>query len=161
MTKIHLRVVVPKNRDLRGTMRVEKNGRVLREIPVLARGSRRGGNTAFLENGNTPTGTYAGSLFSSNQGWPLASYGAWGRIQLRPVEGDAVIAEQLFGRTGLYIHGGDLATKGAWKGGLKPTYGCLRVSNGDMLFLREVFLEDDDQQMTRATAPVVEVSVTD
>lgn len=141
MTEIHLRVLVPKNRTLPGWLRVEKNHTVLRDIQVLARGSRGPGDTQFKRNGNTPTGTYDGSLFQTTQGLDPKAYGKWGRIRLRPVSGNALIAEQTYGRNGLLIHGGDLATKGPWKGGLKPTNGCLRVSNADMEYLRDLFYE--------------------
>jgi hypothetical protein len=159
--KIHLRVIVPKNRDKMGYLRVEQNGRILREMRVLARGSRGPGDTRFLNNGNTPTGAFAGTRLKSNAGLPSASYGPYGRITMKPVSGDGLLAEKLFNRTGLYIHGGDLATRGPWKGGLKPTHGCLRVSNSDMLYLRQLVLENPAQRFSSAKPPEIEITVTE
>jgi hypothetical protein len=60
------------------------------------------------------------------------NYGAHGAIRLRPREGEAALAAQT-GRTGLLIHAGDPAPQG----GLRPTNGCIRLSNDDMKALLE------------------------
>lgn len=135
MKKIHLRVCLPKNRDLMGHLRVEIDGFPVDEFRVLGRGSRGPGETSMLSRGNTPTGSYQGDQLVDTEDWPQSSYGPWGAVRLQPSSGDAILAEQ-FGRRGLLIHGGSPGTKGPWAGSLKPTHGCLRLSNEDMRKLR-------------------------
>jgi hypothetical protein len=60
---------------------------------------------------------------------PSHSYGA-AFLLLDPQSGDALSAKML-GRTGLGIHGGDLAPDGA----LRATEGCLRTTNEAMMFI--------------------------
>jgi lipoprotein-anchoring transpeptidase ErfK/SrfK len=78
--------------------------------------------------GDIPTGEYTG--YVTVPGKPERSYGPYRRIALDPITGDAFEAKRN-GRYGLMIHGGDLSSKGA----LRPTHGCLRLSNADMLEL--------------------------
>ncbi|MCB0416094.1 MAG: L,D-transpeptidase [Bdellovibrionaceae bacterium] len=161
--RVHLRVVVPKNRNLSGWLYVELDGKPVTRMRVLARGSRGPGDTQFLENGNTPTGVYDGSVFQSTQNFPVESYGPWGAIRLKPLSGNAITAEKLFGRSGLLIHGGSLGGPGYWRGNgaLRATYGCLRVSNSDMHTLLQLLVEDDSMGMSRATLPAVTVTIQD
>jgi hypothetical protein len=135
MKRVHLRVMLPKNRDNIGHLRVEVNGTPVADFRVLARGSRGPGDTALQTNGNTPTGTYSGNQIIDTATFPQSSYGPWGAVRLQPIAGDALLAEAI-GRRGLLIHGGNPATSGPWKGSLKPTQGCLRVCNDDMQKLR-------------------------
>ncbi len=46
--------IVPKDRYFSGRARIFENGKLLREIEVLARGSRGPGDTQFLKSGNPP-----------------------------------------------------------------------------------------------------------
>lgn len=74
-------------------------------------------------NGDTPTGTYrawVGKVLRSER-----SYGPHPVIRLDPIGGDALEAKRN-GRAGLLIHGGDPAADGR---SLRPTHGCVRVSN--------------------------------
>jgi hypothetical protein len=61
----------------------------------------------------------------------LREYGPYGYIELTPVSGDALTAAKN-GRAGLRVHSG---ASNAF-GGLRPTHGCLRVSNADFNALR-------------------------
>ncbi|MEL6671133.1 MAG: L,D-transpeptidase [Bacteroidota bacterium] len=130
----HLRVLLPKNRNHTGWLRLEKGGKPVAEYRCLGRGSRGGGDTSMLEKGNTPTGLYNGSQLVNTQAWSRRSYGRWGAVRLKPIGGNALTAQQIFGRNGLLIHGGAAGSKKYWrgKGALRATHGCLRLSNQDM-----------------------------
>jgi hypothetical protein len=80
--------------------------------------------------GDTPLGNYrlkgirvtgTGTKYSAD------SYGTEGLIALEPTSGQALDAKNN-GRIGLAVHGG----KPSATGGLRPTNGCIRVSNADM-----------------------------
>lgn len=94
-----------------------------------------------MTKGNTPTGSYSANQIVETATFPQAAYGPWGAVRLQPLSGNALLAENL-GRHGLLIHGGAPGTSGPWKGSLKPTHGCLRVSNDDMKKLRTMLEEN-------------------
>ena len=75
--------------------------------------------------GDLPTGTYTCTLGVVEQ--PKRSYGPNPVIHLTPTGGDAMVAAK-DGRDGLLIHGGDPTVDGC---GLRPTHGCLRLSDDD------------------------------
>ena len=156
---LHLNIVLPRNRDLTGWLRVEKDGRPVAEFRALGRGSRGAGETSFLERGNTPTGTYRGTGFAETKGRNQASYGPWGAVRLKPTSGHAVLAEDVFGRRGLLIHGGAPATGGRWSGSLQPTHGCIRLANDDVWALRDL-IEQERYDNTRKMCQEVEIHVT-
>ena len=106
------------------------------EFRALGLGNLGSGDTSMLEYGNTPTGTYSGRL-EETTALPQASYGPWGRVRLRAVSADAVLAEDVFGRRGLLVHGGSPGLV-ASRFNLKSTRGCIRLSNGDMRTLRGI-----------------------
>lgn len=91
-----------------------------------------------LRNGDTPTGTYQLLAVRSEGTAPGAihSYGPNPVIALNPTSGDALTAK-INGREGFLIHGGDLSITGA----LRPTFGCVRVSNPDMAALNGLMVE--------------------
>ncbi len=60
----------------------------------------------------------------------LREYGPYGYIELTAISGDALTAAKN-GREGLRVHSGDPSASG----GLRPTHGCLRLSNADFLAL--------------------------
>jgi hypothetical protein len=132
---VHLNVLLPRNRNRPGRIRVELNGAPQAEFRILGRGSttvkgRPTGNptlSPLLHAGNTPTGDYASPGIVSTAGWDRDSYGPWGAIRLRAVAGEALLAERL-GREGLLIHGG---AEGRFSG-FRSTLGCLRLHNADM-----------------------------
>jgi hypothetical protein len=160
---VHLNVLLPKNRNHTGWLRVEVNGFPKAEFRVLGRGSTRvknkpTGNPArnpFLFAGDTPTGDYVSPGLADTGDWDPDSYGPWGAVRLRAVAGDALLAERL-GRNLLLIHGGAAGTFE----GYRSTMGCLRLSNSDMLDLRTLLFsatEDPRAQMCRDVS--VRVSV--
>jgi hypothetical protein len=84
----------------------------------------------LTQYGDTPTGTYkVTGAFKVGDGtaYNKKSYGIHA-LRLDPTGGDAKQAKDLFGRTGLLIHSGDLGATGK----LRPTNGCLRMSNDDI-----------------------------
>ncbi len=137
---VDINVVLPKNRDFPGTMTVLIDGAATGfSCLVKGRGSAGGGNTMFTNKGNTPDGTYRGEIVAT-KGWNENSYGPNGAIRLHPLSGNAYKAWKTYKRTGLLIHGGS-PPKEAYKnlevnsGGLRPTYGCLRLSDDNVLKL--------------------------
>lgn len=67
------------------------------------------------------------------------SYGPHGYIRLTPTAGDALIAASEGKRSGLLIHGGALNPAYTATRGLRPTHGCLRVTDETILaMLNEV-----------------------
>lgn len=131
MKNVTLNVLLWKNRDKTGTLRLEEESRPIGDYKVMGRGSRGSGDTSRLKKGNTPTGSYSGNHIVDTSKWPQDSFGPWGAIRLKPTSGNAMNN----GRSGLLIHGGK---SGAWgTGTLRPTWGCLRLSNGDMKDLVE------------------------
>jgi lipoprotein-anchoring transpeptidase ErfK/SrfK len=143
MPDVQLNILLPRNRNYNGVLRVEIDGTPVREFSVLGRGSRGAGDTTFMENGNTPTGEYDGSTYLATAGQKAAAYGPWGKVVLKPIRGTALLAQEIFGRKELRIHGGEL---GDWYGTggplkhdqLRPTHGCLRLSNPDMATLYQL-----------------------
>ncbi len=117
MNRIHLRILVPKNRNLPGWLRVEVNGTPVKEMRVLARGSRGEGNTSLLRNGNTPTGEYRGSVVSGNGTLPEESYGPWGILSRHPFSSDRIITrDDPCSKAELSpINGGNLSRKGTMR----------------------------------------------
>lgn len=82
--------------------------------------------------GHTPLGRWRavlGGHWGITPG-PLRSYGPHRVIELHPIDGEALQAQRN-GRSGEAIHGGDLAADG----GLRPTHGCVRLSNDDQAAL--------------------------
>lgn len=92
----------------------------------------------LLPFGDIPTGTYTGEVtVAANQSvkTDVRSYGAHARILLLAVAGAAL--EACTGkkpRWGLMIHGGALGTKGV----LRPTHGCIRLSEENMKTLLDL-----------------------
>jgi len=78
--------------------------------------------------GDTPTGGYRGFVNHLTR-TPAndRTYGPQAIITLDPTSGQAKIAKTN-GRFGLLIHGGDLNAAGR----LRPTFGCVRLSNPSM-----------------------------
>lgn len=132
---VHLNVLLPRNRNLPGWIRVEVNGAPQAEFRILGRGSttvagQPTGNptlSPLTYAGNTPAGDYVSPGVVSTAGWNQNSYGPWGAIRLQAVGGAALLAERL-GRSGLLIHGG---AEGSFSG-FRSTLGCLRLHNADM-----------------------------
>jgi hypothetical protein len=110
--EIHLRCLLPRNRNHPGWIRIEIDGTPQTEFRVLGRGSttvngkptsKHPSLSPFAHSGNTPTGDYVSPGIVSTTDWNQNSYGPWGAIRLRAVAGDAVLAQDVFGRKGLLI----------------------------------------------------------
>ncbi|MDI3476566.1 MAG: hypothetical protein PWQ59_91 [Thermoanaerobacterium sp.] len=124
------------NRDYKGnlTLRDSNGFIVFGPVECLGRGTSDANNNYdhanwMLIDADTPTGTYYTSIGSILS--PLSSYGPNPIIELDPVGGNALLAANN-GRSGFLIHGGDPDTNAndIWYP-LRPTYGCIRLSNNN------------------------------
>jgi hypothetical protein len=102
--------------------------------------------------GDFPLGEYSGQLVElPSPPGPVfeREYGPYGYIVLTAVAGDALQAQKN-GRYGIRVHAGDPYPSG----GLRPTHGCLRLSNADFLELRQAIEALGPQALTlQATEP--------
>lgn len=130
----HIIANFPSNRDYKGTLKMYNGAGSLVFGPVdaLGRGSNDTNNNWdhtqwMLENSDTPTGEYSATVIAA--GTPLSSYGPHKRVNMYATSGNALLAQNN-GRSGIMVHGGDLttATTATWYP-LKPTHGCIRISN--------------------------------
>lgn len=104
---------------------------------------------ALKKFGDTPFGGYGFRVEKINiTSYPPRTYGVDNIIRLLPLSGDAKKAMDN-GRGGLLIHGGDLNAAGK----LRPTNGCVRVSNADMKKLIQAL-----NGATSGTCDIVQVS---
>jgi hypothetical protein len=134
-----IEIDLPQGRSAAGTLTLRSSSGAVVFGPVSAGGVSD--NAAAVANGNpqrstilpfgdTPTGAY--SIEKTVPTGPgtsrsASSYGQNGGIVLVPTSGDALLASRA-GRTGLMIHGGAPSASG----GLRPTHGCVRLSDRDM-----------------------------
>lgn len=149
---VRLNVLLPRNRNHTGWIRVELNGVPQGEFRILGRGSttvkgHRTGNptlSPLARAGNTPTGNYVSPGIVSTRGWDHDSYGPWRAIRLKAIAGDALLADRL-GRKGLLIHGG---AEGRFDG-YRSMLGCLRLHNADMKTLVRLLSGAGDNATTQ------------
>src|SRR5690349_7872300 len=153
---MRIEVKLPKGRAFPGTLSAfAENGDgtekcVFGPVPCLGRAdayaaAQHGnpGRNPLRPYGDTPVGSYDCTLLSPGDN--LRSYGPHGRIALRATAGDALAAANSGvdadpddgHRSGLLIHGGAPGPRG----GLRPTHGCLRLSDENMAALLAVFKE--------------------
>jgi lipoprotein-anchoring transpeptidase ErfK/SrfK len=136
-------VQLPADRTQTGTLSlVADDGVTVIAGPFMVYGKADGqtaaanGNSTrntLLPFGDTPLGTYSVpgmEVTGDGTGRSTHSYGPNGAIRLNPTGGDAATAA-IAGRQYLLIHGGDPNAAGL----LRPTNGCLRLSNPDMVSL--------------------------
>lgn len=88
------------------------------------------------------------------------SYGPYKVIMLTPVSGDI---KDFTNRSGIWIHGGDPCSypSASWYP-LRPTYGCIRVSNADQLSLQthiETLIANSNHK-AQGTVSIVEYEYT-
>lgn len=164
--EIQLVVILPKNRDHTGELDLLIDGKPKAQFRVLGRGSSTTvsasgkiiptGNptrSPLLSYGDTPKGDY--KVVDIEEKKDRKKYGPYGVLRLHAVSGDAFLAEAL-GRRGLLIHGGP---PGKYDG-YRPTLGCLRVSDHDMLRLRNIlFSAGNDPHAYACNEVSVNVSV--
>lgn len=132
----------PTRRDKKGKLKLTDSTGTLKWGPVDALG--RGSDKPENDNNHTnwmkkfadvPTGEYETTIVDAKPG---SSYGLHRRIWLNPaLNGNAKTAEDA-GRDQIMIHGGDLAedTSLPWYP-LRPTCGCIRLSDSDQKQLIE------------------------
>lgn len=131
----HIMANFPTNRDNKGTLKMYNGSGALVFGPVeaLGRGSNDPANNNDhtnwrLKNADVPTGVYQTTVVAA--GSSSYSFGPHKRVWMnQAVSGNALVAEQN-GRSEIMVHGGDLATDSSlpWYP-LRPTYGCIRLSN--------------------------------
>lgn len=115
-------ITLPKNRLSYGTLTLGNNQyRCLgRADSMLATAANNPSRDPLLLMGDTPLGAYTGTVVAAGVGsGALRSYGPNKRILLSPPPK---------GRAGLMLHGGAPSSNG----GLRPTEGCVRLSNEDI-----------------------------
>jgi hypothetical protein len=128
---------LPENRDKKGKLTIynDKGEQVCKKdgYEALGRGSNRKENDNnhtkwWKKNADTPTGKWNGKIIAP--GTDTKKFGPNERISMEPVEGHA---KEASGRSGFQIHGGapEKNKKRSWYP-LRPTLGCIRVSNEDM-----------------------------
>lgn len=122
-----IKIILPKDRTKLGKLYIKEKEFVCYGKADNAGAIRRGNPSRdpLKLFGDTPTGVYR--CYVTGPLKPPRTYGIHKVIYLGPVSGNAKKAEKN-GRSGLLIHGGDLGSGGR----LRPTFGCIRVSNEDM-----------------------------
>lgn len=127
---MRIEVILPRNRWHLGTLQLLDGEDVLMSCPCYSKSDSADAakvnnptRDPFRRNGDTPTGTYRGTV-ERRVMEPERSYGKWPPIRLHPLGGDAMTAHNN-GRRGLLIHGGHLSKDGK----LRATNGCLRVED--------------------------------
>jgi len=140
-------VKLPDDRTEYGTIQVEDDAGNVLAGPFPAYGKADNSRASNEGNpsrdpvrpyGDTPTGGYllgAVEPTGAGTGFSEPTYGNAGAIRLIPNSGQALEAEHN-GRSGLLIHGGSTNATG----GLRPTYGCVRVGNDDMAKVVDAYL---------------------
>ncbi|MBE5966169.1 MAG: L,D-transpeptidase [Lachnospiraceae bacterium] len=116
-------VSLPSNRNNKGTLTLYNcRGNSVSSFECLGRSVSNDAMT--VTNGNTPTGTYTGYLDGPSS--PSSSYGPYKVVNMTGISG--IIKTS--GRSGIWIHGGDPETDKtkSWHP-LRPTHGCVRISN--------------------------------
>jgi hypothetical protein len=133
---MQIQITLRKNRTLPGQFRVMNTAATPVLGPILCLGKAdnaaanlQGNATRNPERsfGDTPTGGYAITALVPHHGeTDLHTYGPHPSVLLDPQSGQALTAKTN-GRTGLMIHGGVPSATG----GLRPTHGCVRLSDAN------------------------------
>ena len=132
--KWHITVELPSNRNYKGTLTLyDASGTQIHQCECLGRSAS--GDPPNIYRGNTPTGECIGQLIEPDENeHPPYSYGTAYLILLTPISGDM---KEYTNRSGFLIHGGDPhSDPTATSYPLRPTHGCIRVSNSDQLALQ-------------------------
>ena len=139
MPTLQIIVQLPLDRSKTGTLRLVDDAGNTLAGPYDVLGKADNGTAMSHGNssrdplqpyGDTPEGVYAvPRAIASGNGTPYSdhSYGPYGALILQPTSGEAEAAAAA-GRVGLMIHSGDPGQTQP----LRPTHGCLRLSNGSM-----------------------------
>jgi hypothetical protein len=141
-------IKLPANRNLLGDLAAieESTGKILlgpticlgRSDNLFAQSNSNPKRNPLQQGGDTPAGSYVCSiekLINPDES-TIHSYGPYGKIHLQPFSGDALTASRPpYNRSGLCIHSGPLNPAYTYWKGLRPTHGCIRVTDEDMLTL--------------------------
>lgn len=117
-----IRITFTSDRSQLGTMKLY-NAAGTTQMSVSCLGKSAYGYNMYTTNGDTPTGEYTGYLYGPAS--PTSSYGPYKVVAMTGISG--VIKTS--GRSGIWIHGGDSASSGSSTYPLRPTYGCVRITN--------------------------------
>lgn len=130
---------LPTDRAQTGTLQVILNGATMESFPCLGKAdndmARRKGNPSRNPErpyGDTPTGTWTVRVGITKREQDV--YGKHPVLMLWPTGGQAMKAYNIGRRSGIWIHGGEPSATG----GLRPTYGCIRVLDETMARLHEL-----------------------
>ncbi len=137
---LHLIALLPVDRSQQGTLQVWSDGSLVASFPCLGKAddamARQKGNPKRERRrpfGDTPLGTWTVRVGIRKR--EVDVYGPEMVLMLWPTGGEAMQAYAAPNRrNGIWIHGGDPNAAG----GLRPTYGCLRVSNKTMAELHKL-----------------------
>lgn len=131
-------VELPDQRQYKGTLTLyNASGERIHSCECLGRSVSN--DAPDVLRGNTPTGECIGYLAGPDL--ITYSYGYNKYIRLDPVSGDM---KDFTWRSGFLIHGGDPSTQtGTTWYPLRPTNGCIRVSNADQAALEEYITDLD------------------
>lgn len=136
---MNLIALLSADRNQLGTLQVCLNGAISESFPCLGKADRetaaRKGNPKCNPErpyGDTPTGAWRVRVGGIQKDPHV--YGPNRVLLLWPLGGQGYLAYTIGGRGGIWIHGGDPNAAG----GLRPTYGCIRVSNETMARLLEL-----------------------
>lgn len=135
-----LTVTFPTDRAQQGTLRAFVGNTQVGEWPCLGKAdnakAKASGNPTrnpLKQFGDTPTGTWKVRVGIVQT--DIATYGTLAPYTLWPTGGQALESHSPENRrTGIWIHGGALNKAG----GLRPTYGCIRVHDATMAALQDL-----------------------
>lgn len=132
----HITVSLPVNRAYTGVLTLYKaNGTLLHTGICLGKSAY--GYPMSQINGDTPTGGYTGYLYTH---W--SSTYSYGPYQVVNMQGQSGLIAEYGHRSDIWIHGGDPSTDTTSASyPLRPTYGCVRVTN-NMQFDLECTITD-------------------
>lgn len=140
---MELVAIFPKDRTKLGTIEARNGASLIESFQMYAKSDNaeaaKHGNASrnpLKPFGDTPTGTWnvrTGKAFTSAA--DVRTYGPNPVFTLWPTGGQALASHGPNNRrTGIWLHGGALNASG----GLRPTFGCLRVHNETMARLHDL-----------------------
>ena len=152
----HITVELPENRELFGILSLYNASGTLIHTCICLGLSDTGADPSVF-GGNTPTGECTGYLAGPDAN--TYSYGPYKVIILIPQSGQIKELYDRGDRSGIVIHGGDPADVGVTTYPLRPTNGCIRITNADQLTIQtsiEALIVDHHYQVGNVS--ITEVS---
>lgn len=138
---MNLLAIFPKDRAQQGTLQLfDGNASKVGEWPCLGKAdnerAKQKGNPSrdpVKRFGDTPIGTWKVRIGVAQKN--IAAYGPLAPFTLWPTGGQALASHSPANRrSGIWVHGGDFNKAG----GLRPTFGCIRVHNETMAALHRL-----------------------